>query len=195
MAEENNEKDNSINQGEVETPNTTNEKDNSKKSESPEEKANAQRDRLYARLKKEEKASEDLRAKLKEAEKNSSSRGFDAKFIADATSAFTGLDEKARNRLIVESKQQEKSLGEARQSEDYAFWLESYRAKKKTEQTPEPSTKMDMKDNSSKGQVQKFKSGTMDKEEKRKFLLKLGVIKDYSKPNRPNASINPTARG
>ena len=194
MTEENNEKENSINQEEVDTSKTTNEKDNSKMSESPEEKAIAQRDRLYARLKKEEDANKELKEKLKKV--NSGPKAdVDMDFITDAMSALSDLDETERKRLKKESILQENSLGEARNSQDFKFWLKSYRVEKQNNQAPDPSTKMDLQDNSSKGQVKKFTSGNMTPEEKRKFLLSLGVIRNYNKPTRPGASLNPINQG
>lgn len=102
----------------------------------------AQRDKLYARLKKEEGKRKELEAKLK---KSSDVPTEDLAGLAGKMRALSGLDAIESERVIRESKMQETSLGEARKSEDFRLWRSAYRAKIEKEKMAKPSTKQPIK--------------------------------------------------
>jgi hypothetical protein len=144
----------------------------------------AQRDRLYARLKKEEEKRKDLEKKFNEVmkeKKTEGTSGVDLEDLAERLSALQGLDSAERARLLKEADIQGSSLGEARKSEDFKFWRSSYRAKVKKGKTLEPSTKQSITSSSPQARVERFRRGEMSIKEKAEFLREIGVTRDYSK--------------
>lgn len=107
--------------------------------------------RIYRRMKEaEEKAKEakvqmgELRKKGEElAKKSEETLSPDEKEflrIAEATSAFEGLDDAERKRLMQEAKLKGIPLGEAKKDSDFILWQKSYKEKVEAERkVPEPT--------------------------------------------------------
>jgi len=151
----------------------------------------AQRDKLYARLKKEEERRRAEEAKRRELELQIGEMqvrepgNLDAAGISAVMSAFAGLDSRERAKLLQESKLKKTSLIEARKDEDFKLWRSAYRAKKEIEKAPEPSTKQDLDVKSPKARVKRFTQGELSPKEEEEFLRELGVISDYGRPPPP----------
>ena len=124
-----------------ETETTDEVQETSENPESSKEEVEAQRDRLYARLKKEEERRKELEVKLSKS-KNAPTE--DLAELAGKMRALSGLDAAESERVIKESKVQGSSLGDARKSQDFKFWRSSYRAELEKSKSPEPSTRQNI---------------------------------------------------
>jgi len=100
----------------------------------------AQRDKLYKRLKDQERDNKEL----KEQKSTIVPGEVDVVALSEKMAALSGLSADERNRLIREAKVQGTSLSDARKSQDFKFWRSAYRDELKKNKSPEPSTKQSL---------------------------------------------------
>jgi len=121
---------------------TSSEAQDSQEPEETKEDIIAQRDKLYKRLKDQERVNKELQGQKTQVIPGE----VDVVALSEKMAALSGLDAEERNRLIREAKVQETSLSDARKSQDFKFWRSARRAELKKSKSPEPSTKQSLKD-------------------------------------------------